>query len=344
MKYSNNHGNEIYNFLKKIFPICRSITGDGNRETLKLIQKAIPLKIHEVPTGYQAYDWEVPLEWNIKDAYIVDPEGNRIADFKKNNLHVMGYSVPVDKKVSLEELSKHLYSIPDKPDAIPYVTSYYEPKWGFCLTHNERRRLKRGTYRVHIDSSLENGSLSYGELIIPGKSKKEIFLTTYICHPSMANNESSGPSVTTFLAKWILEKERKYTYRIVFSPETIGAIVYISKNYDALRKNVIAGFNITCVGDNNNYSFLPSRMSNTLADKVARHVLDNFVDNYDEYSFLSKGSDERQYCHPKVDLPLVSVMRSKYGTFSEYHTSLDNLDFVSPAGLQGGFEVNKRCL
>ena len=198
---------------------------------------------------------------------------------------------------------------------------------------------------MYVDSDLKDGSLSYGELIIPGKSKKEILLTTYICHPSMANNECSGPAVTTFLAKWLISlKEREYTYRIVFAPETIGAIIYINKNYDDLKNNTVAGFNITCVGDNRAYSFMPSRNGDTLSDRVSKHVLNNFVEDYDEYSFLTRGSDERQYCHPTIDLPVVSIMRSKYGTFPEYHTSLDNLDFISPEGLNGAFDIIKKCL
>ena len=318
--------------------------GNGNRETLSLIQEHIPIKIHEVPTGYQAYDWEIPQEWNINEAYVVDPDGEKVIDFAKNNLHVMNYSIPVDEEVDFEMLQEHLYSIPEKPNAIPYVTSYYDRRWGFCLTENQRKNLKKGKYRVYVDSTIEDGSMSYGELIIPGKLDKEIFLTTYICHPSMANNECSGVAVTTFLAKWLLNRDNRYTYRIVFAPETIGAITYISKNYDALVNNVIAGFNITCVGDDNGYSYMPSRLGNTLADKVTEHVLNNFVDSYEKHSFLYKGSDERQYCHPKVDLPLVSIMRSKYGTYPEYHTSLDNLDFVNPEGLLGGYNIAKKCI
>ena len=336
---------EIYEFVKEIFPICRSIMGEGNRETLNLIQNHIPITIHEVPTGYQAYDWEIPKEWNIRDAYIVNPSGDKVIDFKENNLHIMSYSIPVDKEITLKELQKHLYSVPEQPNAIPYITSYYEPRWGFCITHEQRQKLKNGKYKVYVDSDLKDGSLSYGELIIPGKSKKEILLTTYICHPSMANNECSGPAVTTFLAKWLISlKEREYTYRIVFAPETIGAIIYINKNYDDLKNNTVAGFNITCVGDNRAYSFMPSRNGDTLSDRVSKHVLNNFVEDYDEYSFLTRGSDERQYCHPTIDLPVVSIMRSKYGTFPEYHTSLDNLDFISPEGLNGAFDIIKKCL
>ena len=336
-------GEEIYSFLKEIFPICRSITGEGNRETLAKVREHIPIEIKEVPTGYTAYDWEVPLEWNIRDAYIKGPNGIKIANFKKNNLHVVNYSEAVNKKIPLEELQKHLYSIPALPSAIPYITSYYNRSWGFCISDYQRNNLIDGEYEVYIDSSLEQGSMTYGELIIPGESKEEILLTTYICHPSMANNECSGIAVTTFLAKWLMSRDNKYTYRVVFAPETLGAIVYINKNYDELRKNVIAGFNITCVGDNNAYSFMPSREGGTLADRIATHVLDNFVDEYETYSFLERGSDERQYCHPSVDLPVVSIMRSKYGTYPEYHTSLDNLDFVSPEGLQGAYNVTQKC-
>lgn len=341
-------GEQIYNFIEEIFPICRSITGEGNRQTLALIQKHAPIKIHEVPTGYQAYDWEVPKEWNVKDAHVLGPDGNKIIDFKKNNLHLLNYSIAVDKEVTLEELQKHLYSIPDKPDAIPYITSYYEPKWGFCLTENQRKTLKEGKYKVYIDASHKDGFLSYGELIIPGESDKEIFLTTYICHPSMANNECSGIAVTTFLAKWLMGQKNKYTYRIVFAPETIGSIIYINKNYNKLVKNVIAGFNITCVGDDDTYSYMPSRLGNTLADKVVKHVLNNLLLKTNtfpiEHSFLFKGSDERQYCHPSVDLPLVSIMRTKYGTYPEYHTSLDDLNYISPEGLLGGFNIAQECI
>ncbi|MBI1976385.1 MAG: DUF4910 domain-containing protein, partial [Candidatus Omnitrophica bacterium] len=265
--------------------------------------------------------------------------------FKKNNLHVVGYSIPVNTDVSLAELQKHLYSIEEQPDAIPYATSYYQERWGFCITHRQRIGLKEGKYRCVIDSELKDGHLSYGECFIPGKTEKEVFLSTYICHPSMANNELSGPAVTTFLVKWVLKnRERYYSYRIIFMPETIGALTYLSKNLAVMRKNVVAGFNVTCVGDERAYSFMPSRKGNTLADKLALNVLRFKHPNFIKYSYLERASDERQYCSPGVDLPLVSVMRSKYAAYPEYHTSLDNLEMVTPKGLEGAFELLKDCL
>lgn len=337
----NKIGQEIYSFCKRIFYINRSLTGDGVRETLKIIKNKLPsLSIHEVPTGTKCFDWEVPMEWNINDAYVKNKAGKKIIDFKKNNISVLGYSTPVNKKINLKELTSHLFSLPEQPTAIPYITSYYKENWGFCISENEKNKLEDGNYDVLIDSSLKNGSLTYGELLIKGKVKKEIFFSTYICHPSLANDNLSGPVLTTFLTKHIKElKETYYSYRIIFIPETIGAIVYLSKHLDNLKKNVLAGFVLTCVGDDNNFSFLPSRKGNTISDKVALHVLDYSNINFTKYSFLERGSDERQYCSPNVDLPICSVMRSKYGEFDEYHTSLDNLDFVSSNGFEGSYEI-----
>jgi aminopeptidase-like protein len=339
-------GEDIYNFIKQIYPITRSITGDGVRETFEHIKHTIPeINIHEIPSGTEVFDWTIPDEWNIRQAFIEDEDGNGIVNFEDNNLHVVNYSRPVAEVLTLEELNEHLYSIPDKPSAIPYVTSYYNDRWGFCMTHEQRLSLRDCKYRVFIDSDIKPGSLTYGELIIPGESDKEILISTYTCHPSMGNNECSGIGVTVFLAKWLMSlKERRHTYRIVFVPETIGSIAYISKNLKQLKENTIAGFVVTCIGDDNNYSYMPSRNGDTLPDKVAMHVLNNFVESYDTYSFLQRGSDERQYCHPAVNLPVVSVMRSKYGTYPEYHTSLDNLDYISPAGLQGGYDILQKCL
>ncbi len=339
-----NNGDIMYDLIKQLFPICRSITGNGVRETLKIIQQHIPIKIHEVPTGTKVFDWTVPKEWNIKDAYVMDENGNKIIDFKKNNLHVVGYSVPVNKTVSLSELQEHLYSLPEQPEAIPYVTSYYKERWGFCIVHKDKEKLKEGKYTVFIDSELKDGFLTYGELIIPGKSEKEVFLSTYVCHPSMANDGVSGPVVTTFLANWILSKPRKYTYRIIFIPETIGSITYLSKNLDDMKQNIVVGFNVSCVGDNRVYSYLPTRNGDTYADRIALNILSFKHPNFVKYSFLDKGSDERQYNAPGVDLPLCCVMRSKYGAYPEYHTSLDNLDFVSSEGLSGAYNVFKECL
>ena len=336
----------MYQLIKRLFPICRSITGDGVRETLNILKEYIPIDIKEVPSGTKVFDWEIPDEWNIKDAYVKDEDGNRIIDFKQSNLHVVNYSIPFEGELTLDELKDHFYTLPDQPDLIPYVTSYYEKRWGFCISQKQYESLKDMTYEVKIDSTLEAGSLTYADLVIPGKSKKEILISTYICHPSMANNELSGPVVTTYMAKNVLDKKEKpyYTYRFVFVPETIGAITYLKKYLKHLQKNVIAGYVVTCVGDPGIFSYLKTRTEDTLVDRITLHVLENTEDDFNVYNFLARGSDERQYNAPGIDLPVGSLMRSKYHEYPEYHTSADNLDFVTDEALKQTLDKYICCL
>jgi len=343
----NNLGFEMHSLAKRLWPINRSITGEGVRKTLLILKELNPkLSIHEVSSGTKVFDWEVPREWYVNDAYIITPSGKKICNFKENNLYLLGYSISIQKNLNLKELQKHLYSIPEQPSAIPYVTSYYEERWGFCLSQDERDLLEEGDYLVFIDTKLFNGSLTYGEIFIKGQSDKEIFLSTYICHPSMANNELSGIVVSSYISKWLSNKrDNRFSYRFVFVPETIGSIAYLSKHHINLKKKVVAGFNVSCVGDERSYSYLPSRNGNTISDKVAKHVLKWTDPNYVTYSWLDRGSDERQYCAPGIDLPIASLLRTKYGEYPEYHTSLDNLDnVVTPKGLEGGYWALRRAL
>jgi aminopeptidase-like protein len=335
-------GNRIHDFAKRLWPINRSITGEGVRETLRIIKEEVPdLEITEVPSGTRVFDWEIPKEWRVKQAYIITPSGKKICDFNSNNLHLVGYSCPINIRLNLSDLQEHLHSLPNQPNAIPYITSYYKERWGFCLTHEERQILEDGEYEVFIDSQHFDGSLTYGELFVKGDSSKEVFISTYICHPSMANNELSGPCVSTFLAKQIkILKHLRYSYRFVFIPETIGSITYLSRNIDHLKRNVFAGFNVSCVGDNRDYSYLPSRHGETISDRVAQHVLSHICPTYKRYTWCDRGSDERQYCSPGVDLPIASIMRTKYGEYDEYHTSLDDLTkVVTSEGLDGGYHA-----
>jgi aminopeptidase-like protein len=337
---------DIYNLLKTLFPICRSITGNGVRQTLKIIQQVIPLETKEVASGTKVFDWIVPDEWNIEDAYVKDESSKRVIDFKKCNLHIVGYSVPFEGKMSLAKLKEHLYTLPEQPDLIPYVTSYYKKRWGFCLEHNQYKALEEGIYEVKIASSLKPGSLTYGELVIEGRSDKEILLSTYICHPSMANNELSGPALTTYLAKYLLSKKQKpyYSYRVIFIPETIGAITYLSLHKEHLKKNVIAGYVITCTGLAGPFSYIQTRAENTLVDRVTIHVLKYSEKETGLYDFLSRGSDERQYNCPGIDLPVGSLMRIRYGEYPEYHTSGDNLELVTAQALEESLEMYKLCI
>lgn len=339
-------GQEMYDLCEELFPICRSITGNGVRETLHILKKKFPqMQIYEVPSGTEVFDWTVPREWNIKDAWIKDSSGRKVIDFKENNLHVLGYSLPIDKVVSLSELKQMVYVQRDQPDVIPYVTSYYKERSGFCMTAKMLNSLAEDNYHVFIDSELKDGSLTYGEILIPGETKEEVFLSTYVCHPSMANNELSGPSVTIQLANYIQNMpKRHYSYRIIFIPETIGSITYLSRNLEDMKKNVIAGFNLSCVGDDRTYSYIQSRYGDTLADKVARNVLEHHYPQYITYSFLKRGSDERQYNAPGVDLPVCAICRSKYGEYPEYHTSKDDMSLISPEGLEGAYEVYRQCI
>ena len=342
---SSAEGAFLHGLATRLFPIHRSLTGDGVRQTLTIMREYLPdLVVHEVPSGTAVLDWTVPDEWNVTAAYLEGTSGDRVIDISNSNVHLVSYSVPIDIRLPLADLQDHLHSDPELPNAIPYVTSYYNRTWGFCLTAEQREQLTDGEYHAVINATLEPGSLTYGELVIPGQLSDEVLLTTYICHPSLANNELSGPMVALGVARWLMTlPSRRYTYRLVFAPETIGAITYIDRNLDQLRSNVVAAINLTCIGDDGDYSYLASRTGNTAIDRIARRVVQTRPRPV-EYSYLDRGSDERHYGMPGVDIPMISLMRTKYGAYPEYHTHLDDLTVVTPTGLQGGLDLVRDCL
>jgi aminopeptidase-like protein len=330
-------------WMKDMWHYPRSLTGYGTRKTLEYLKNINPdLNFHSFKSGSKVFDWSVPDEWNIYDAYIEHESGQRFAEFSKNNLHVLGYSIPCNMEISLPELLLHIYTQPDQPDAIPYVTSYYSDNWGFCMSEKDKKRLPNGRYHIVIDAKKGLGTMELADLVIRGKSDREIFFSTYVCHPSMANNELSGPVLSSALIQYIKEKYSlpQYTYRFVFVPETIGSIAYLSENLKKLKEKVVCGFNLSCVGDDRAYSHIRSRMGDNLADK-ALHAALTGLNNVITYSFLDRGSDERQYCSPGVDLPLCGFSRTKYGKYPEYHTSEDNFDVVTADGLNGSLNVMK---
>ena len=331
-------GNDLHGFAAELFPICRSITGDGIRKTLSKISERISLKIFEVPTGTAVFDWTVPKEWNIRDAYIKDSGGKRIVDFQKSNLHVLNYSIPIRTKLPLSELKQHLFTIPEKPDWIPYRTSYYKEEWGFCLPHNQMLALADGEYGVFVDSTLADGQLTYGECFFPGRSSEEVLISCHACHPSLANDNLSGLSVATFLAKLVSAQDRRYSYRFLFIPGTIGAITWLARNREAASR-IRHGMVLTGIGDNGHFHYKKSRQGNAEIDRVAAHVLTHYTKSPEILEFSPYGYDERQYCSPGFDLAVGCLMRSVWGSYPEYHTSADNLDFIQPLQLAESLRV-----
>ncbi len=342
-------GQEMYSFAQRLFPINRSITGEGVRQTLAMCsdyiagEDGVTFEIKNVKSGTEVFDWTVPKEWKIREAYIEDESQNRICDMAITNLHVMGYSTPVDEWVDLDELKQHIFTLPEQPEIIPYVTSYYKERYGFCMSQVQLDSLKPGRYHMYIDSELFDGNLTYAELVLPGESDEEIFFSTYDCHPSMANNEVSGPVLMCQLINYIKTlKNRRYTYRFIIIPETIGAITYLATegHLQHMKDHIVAGFNLSCVGDDLDYSIVHSKYADTLADRVLTNVLKFHTDGkFSDYSFLKRGSDERQYNSAGVDLPVVCFCRSKFGEYPEYHTSADDMSFISPEGFEGAYQV-----
>jgi aminopeptidase-like protein len=322
-------GIEMHRFAAEIYPICRSITGEGIRETFKQIQKLIPVQLHEVASGTKVFDWVVPREWNIRDAYIKDSTGARVVDFQQSNLHVVNYSVPVSARLLLSELKDRLFTLPEHPDWIPYRTAYYREDWGFCLSQNRLRQLQDAEYEVCIDSTLEDGCLTWAECFLPGASTEEVLISAHACHPSLANDNLSGLTVAAFLARLLSGRELRYSYRFLFIPGTIGAIAWLARNREAAAR-VRHGLVLTCVGDSGGFHYKKSRRGDAEIDRAAAHVLRHCGEPAEVLDFSPYGYDERQYCSPGFNLPVGCLMRSVWGAFPEYHTSADNLNFIRP--------------
>jgi aminopeptidase-like protein len=333
-------GNELHAFAAELYPICRSITGNGLRETLRTIQRRIPLEIHEVPSGTAVFDWIVPKEWNIRDAYIKDSSGRRVIDFQESNLHVLNYSAPIHAKMSLSAIRPHLFTIPEYPDWIPYRTSYYAENWGFCLSHHQLLALGEGEYEVCIDSTLADGALTYGECFLPGRSHEEILISCHACHPSLANDNLSGITVATALAMMLSEcgSDHRYSYRFLFVPGTIGAITWLAHNSGAASR-IRHGLVLTCVGDQSPFHYKKSRRGDAEIDRAMSHVLLQLTKAPEILDFLPYGYDERQYCSPGFNLPVGCLTRSVWGTFPEYHTSADDLTFIKARSLVESLQV-----
>lgn len=326
---------DVAAYFDRLWPLLRSITGEGARQTHDILGELVPLERHEIPSGAQCFDWTVPREWVCREAYVIGPDGRRLLDVRQHSLHLVNYSMGFRGALSRAELDEHLYSLPEQPEAIPYVTSYYAPRWGFCLPHSVRMRLPEGQYQVVIDAEHVDGSLTLSEAVLPGEAPDEVLISTYTCHPSMANNELSGPLLAAFLYRRLAAiKRRRLTYRFVWLPETIGSLAYLARYGEHFRRKLVAGYVASCVGDRGPLTYKRSRRGDTAADRAALYALKRLQGNaLRVLEFEPNGSDERQYCSPGFDLPVGVIARSIYGSYPEYHTSLDNRDFISFASL-----------
>ncbi len=329
---SEEVGQKIYKLISELFPIHRSITGPGVRATLAILKRHIPLEVHEVPTGTQVLDWQVPMEWHIRDAYVKDTTGTKIIDYNKSNLHVVSYSVPVKEHMTWHDLKSHIFTLPEHPDWVPYRVSHFQESWGFCMNHNQYMELEaRGNqdYDVCIDATFKHGSLTYGELCLPGKSKNEVLISSHVCHPSLANDGLSGVAVATYLAKHLHSLDRQYTYRFIFIPATIGAITWLSQN-ETKVKNIKHGLILPLLGDPGKSTYKKTRYGDSEIDRVVAHVLRHSGTDYAITDFEPYGYDERQFCSPGFNLPIGCLMRTPGGQYPEYHSSADNLELVQP--------------
>lgn len=326
-------GEAMYHLIERLYPICRSITGEGVRSTLGILAEYVPLTVHEVPTGTEVFDWTIPPEWNIRDAYIKGPSGNKIADFKKSNLHILGYSEPVPKKkVSLKELQEHLFTDPEHPQWIPYRTSYYQRNWGFCIPHHQLEALPEGEYEVYVDSDLKDGHLTFGELYIEGDTSDEVLISCHVCHPSLCNDNLSGIALATFLAKALAERKNRYSYRFLFVPGTIGSLTWLKLNEENVAR-VKHGLVVVCVGDAGPFTYKRSRSSNAEIDRAVMNVLGHCGRDFKAVDFYPYGYDERQYCSPGFNLAVGSLSRTSHGSYPQYHTSADDLSLVDAGAL-----------